>query len=321
MKKTCFALLAMCAFAGAASAQSATIYGRVDLGVTKQNNGTTGLMNGGAADAWEVRQGSGSRLGFRGREELGGGLVASFGLEHRFSPDTGAADAPFWAHSWVGLKSDAIGEVRLGRDYSPAWYVATAGDAFGTETVGSVGTQALFAGYDSSAGAGRIDNAVIYKSPMFGNVSASVAIGAGEGSSNGRVASMNVEYKVGPLYAGFAREQRKSVLDNDVTIFAGAYDLGVVRLVGSYAKASVDGQDNRVLSLGATKAYGAGVAKVGYTQLTEKRPGKDADGNKLAIGYEHNLSKRTALYTDLASAKFDGETRTTAYDIGVRHSF
>ncbi|MCV4872465.1 porin, partial [Escherichia coli] len=75
----------------------------------------------------EVRMlNSNSRLGVRGVEDLGGGLKAIFNLEHRMNADDGNSTAPnFWQHSWVGLSGN-FGEVRLGRDYAPAFYVALA---------------------------------------------------------------------------------------------------------------------------------------------------------------------------------------------------
>ena len=82
MKKSLLALAVLGAFAGAASAQSTvTLYGRVDLSFAK---------NIGSEDK-DIHNGSGSRLGVRGVEDLGGGLKALFQIEHRFNADTGIA--------------------------------------------------------------------------------------------------------------------------------------------------------------------------------------------------------------------------------------
>ena len=81
MKRSLLALAVLGAFAGAASAQSSvTLYGRVDLAAGK----TFGSENHGIAN------GSGSRFGVRGVEDLGGGLSAIFNIETRFDADTGA---------------------------------------------------------------------------------------------------------------------------------------------------------------------------------------------------------------------------------------
>jgi predicted porin len=79
MKKSLFAIAAVTAFAGAAQAQSSvTVYGIMDAGyatvtnTTAAGGTTTGLQSGGLAA---------SRLGFRGTEDLGGGLRAGFVME------------------------------------------------------------------------------------------------------------------------------------------------------------------------------------------------------------------------------------------------
>ncbi len=87
--------LALAAVAAPVLAQSSlTMYGRVDLGLFHQNAGTTPINAGIAppgpgAEMWQVRQGSAGRLGFRGVEDLGGGLQANFLMEHRFASDSG----------------------------------------------------------------------------------------------------------------------------------------------------------------------------------------------------------------------------------------
>ena len=102
MKKSLLALAVLGAFAGAASAQSSvTLYGRVDLSLAK-NIGS---------DAKGVQNGSGSRLGFRGVEDLGGGMKAIFNIEHRFNADTGELTnaAKFWqGRSIVGLEGETV---------------------------------------------------------------------------------------------------------------------------------------------------------------------------------------------------------------------
>ena len=81
MKKSLIAFAALASIAGAASAQSSvTLYGRVDLSVNKPS----GSANKG------ITNGSGSRFGVRGVEDLGGGMSAFFNIEHRFDADTGA---------------------------------------------------------------------------------------------------------------------------------------------------------------------------------------------------------------------------------------
>src|SRR5262245_51148723 len=126
MKKSLLALAVLGAFAGAASAQSSvTIYGSLDLGIAKSNGGTAGnnggqAGNGAQAKAWTLQSANAPRLGFRGNEDLGGGLSAQFQIEHRFNPDTGQVNnlGIFWqGRSYMQLSSAAAGRIYLGRDY------------------------------------------------------------------------------------------------------------------------------------------------------------------------------------------------------------
>ena len=129
------------------------MYGRVDLSLTKQNSGTTSLnasngQAGAAGDRWDLRPGSAGRIGFRGQEDLGGGLSAGCLMEHRFNPDTGDALTPFWqARSFVEVASASAGTVYLGREYFPAFWVGLRLDPWGFDTVGTLGTKHQFAQY------------------------------------------------------------------------------------------------------------------------------------------------------------------------------
>lgn len=136
MKKSLLALAVLGAFAGAASAQSSvTLYGKLDLGFAKA---------AGSADK-QVADGSSSRVGFRGVEDLGGGLKALFQFEHRFNPDTGTVtNTAFWhGLSTVGL-GGSFGTVNLGRQYTAAYSLATGViDPFGGDTVAGLRDESL----------------------------------------------------------------------------------------------------------------------------------------------------------------------------------
>ncbi|HEY1393019.1 MAG TPA: porin, partial [Methylibium sp.] len=128
MKKSLLALAVLSAFAGAASAQSSvTLYGRVDVALGKAPFDT----------AKQEANGSGSRVGLRGVEDLGGGLAAVFDIQHRFNAQNGAQTSTRFWHglSVVGLKGD-FGQVLLGRNYTTSYtYGQVAADPWGGETV------------------------------------------------------------------------------------------------------------------------------------------------------------------------------------------
>lgn len=331
MKKS-VAALAILAASGAALAQSnVTIYGRVDLGVTHQNDGTSSLPGGGAAGTTEVREGSGSRLGFRGTEDLGGGLKAGFVIEHRFTPDTGAATSStsFWrGRSIVELSSATFGTVYLGREYAPAESVGKAADPFAWDTVGQLGRAITWANYGSIDGE-RHNNALGWRSPKFGGFSFAAAVAAREGATNGGAAGFSAEYKAGPLYVGLGYDTRYEQTtpavaggrqdDDRMMLVTGAYDFGLLRASLSYAASTVSDADYKAYSLGLSVPLGTGSLKAAYGVREQDNATNDL--TKIGLGYEYPLSKRTALYAGVGSAEQDGRTRATAYNLGVRHNF
>ena len=114
MKKSLLALAALTAFTGVASAQSSvTLFGIVDVSMRNVKNGPTSLKS-------LSTDGMGSsRLGFRGVEDIGGGLRASFWLEGSLAADTGNANGQNWQRRSTVSLTGGFGEVRLGRDYTP----------------------------------------------------------------------------------------------------------------------------------------------------------------------------------------------------------
>ncbi len=330
MKKSLLALAVLGAFASAASAQSSvTIYGSLDMSVAKSNGGTAPNPGAPGSKAWTVQQSNGSRLGFRGNEDLGGGLSAQFQIEHRFSPDTGAVGNPnsFWqGRSYVQLTSAAIGSVYLGRDYTPAFWPAVKSDPFGWDGVGQAGT-GQYANYltPDVTGAGvRASNTVGVKSANFGGLTVQAAVGLSETSGLGRNQGFNVEYAGGPLYAalGYEKVSKGSNDGTGLVNLALHYNLGFVKAIGYYArsKTGLNGVDsNKSYMLGATAPLGTGLVKAMYYRVDPA--GSNNNRSKIGLGYDYQLSKRTGLYADLGVARGDNLTNNNAYAFGVKHTF
>lgn len=328
MKKSLLALAVLGAFAGAASAQSSvTIYGLLDLGITKGNGGSaTNPGANGASEAWIMKQASSSRLGFRGNEDLGGGLSAQFQIEHRFTPDDGAAANPFWAgRSYVQLTSASAGSVYLGREYDPAFWPAVKSDPFGWDGVGQISTL-QYAGYaDTCSGSSvRTSNTLGYKSPNLGGLTAQAAVSLGEGAAGcGRQIGGNVEYAGGPLYlaGGFAKTSQGATDGNSLFNLAAHYNFGVAKLIGYFARGKTAGGDasNKFVQIAATAPLGGGLLKAAWGRLDPE--GDDNNVSKIGLGYNYPLSKRTNVYFDIGLAKQDDESNNRAYAFGVKHVF
>ena len=195
MNKNIIAAAVLAASAGGASAQSAvTIYGIVDAGLVRESGGAAGTVNKLTSGV-----GSASRIGFRGTEDLGGGMSALFTLETGFRIDTGEVDAAgtiFNRQAFVGLKSKA-GMLTLGRQYTP-WHQALTqvGDPFGTGYAGSSKNQ-----FPDSGTNVRTSNTIMYTAPVISGISADLAYSAGEqagSNSAGRQFGGSIGYSSGP---------------------------------------------------------------------------------------------------------------------------
>ncbi|HRH18582.1 MAG TPA: porin [Aquabacterium sp.] len=286
MKKSLIALAALGAFASSAMAQSSvTLYGIVDLGIVKQSRadslterslGGVGMSN----KELNVAQATKSRIGFRGVEDLGGGLSAKFALEHRFTPDTGAINTSggnqFWDQSIVGLTSQSFGEITLGRDYGPTFYSQYLLDPWLNQGVAEVGgTTYAFAGYNLGGAEARYNDGIFYKMAANGfTVMLSSSLSEEEDVDNRYGAAVN--YSAGPLFVTVAYDQAPSNVDADETnslvIIGASYDFGMIKPRISFAQSKLQtpfGGEAKPTSftLAATAPLGNGLLKMGYTQI------------------------------------------------------
>lgn len=315
--------------AGSAMAQSSvTIYGIVDQGITKTNNGTTpgALLPGRAApDVWTVKAGNTSRIGFRGLEDMGGDLFARFQIEHRFAADTGASSNAnvFWlGRSVVAAGHRGIGEVYLGREYSPAFWVALNADPTYWSYVSQTGAAYTYANYTavaSSVEASNIrwSNSVGLKTADFSGFTAELATALAEGPARRRNLAGNAQYKGGPVWIGAAFDRQDG--NNNLALVAGGYDFGMVYPTLVYARAK-GGLNGDAKSFSAAIRVPIGVGRV-YASYGSLRPATNLDATMFGLGGEYNLSKRTLLYANVGSAEREGLTRTTAFDLGIKHTF
>jgi predicted porin len=149
MKKSLFALAAVTAFAGAAQAQSSvTVYGVIDGGYVGANERVTG-PNGSSIKVQNSQFGASaqtsSRLGFRGTEDLGGGMSAFFTLEAAVSPNNNTAangSGGFMGitrAAFVGLAKKDIGRISFGTQNSTVFNAVIRTDVGGVNNIaGSV---------------------------------------------------------------------------------------------------------------------------------------------------------------------------------------
>ncbi|MFM9927639.1 porin [Variovorax sp. H27-G14] len=293
-----------------------------------------------------------------------------------------SATAFFNRRSTLSL-AGGLGELRLGRDYNPTFYNDAIFDPFGNCGVGS---SVLFT-LGNSAAVGnanyvRANNSVsyflpadlggVYGSVMYGlpeNTKSSGSSVAAENDRSGTYVGGRLGYLAGPLDIAIAHGESKAsdtaVLQRDfrTTNIGASYDFGLVKAFGELSRT----RDQRRTPLTATEIHfdgylvgasvpvGVGLIRVSYSAVRFKSDegftGSSAPRvNKFAIGYTHNLSKRTAIYVTAArvnnkndgayagrlpsaaitaggAASFSGAgqgylaQKATGYDVGIRHAF
>jgi len=385
MKKSLIAL-AVLAAAGAASAQSSvTLFGIVDATIQRVDNKGAG---GGSVTRLHNSGESSSRLGFRGTEDLGGGMSGSFWLEAGLNNDDGTGQTLSTNNQFAGTGSLPIGggeagrnaraqngtglvfnrratvsvaggfgEIRLGRDYTPQFWNLTVFDPYGT--VG-VGTNQMLSSIITGVTSVRASNTVGYFLPgNLGGFYGQAQIYRGENSStaansgDGNGSAIRLGYSAGPVNIAIASGRTSYTLvaapaagqspgstrQNNI---GASWNFGVATIMGLASRDSADAVTGNLTGRGylgaVTVPVGPGLIKLSYSQYTTDVPvGTDPRAKKLALGYVHNLSKRTAIYTTFAKVSnndtsnasvFTGAAAagalgasSTGYDLGIRHSF
>ena len=353
MQKKIITLAVAGLVSGAAFAQSnVTIYGVADAyygRLTADGKMSNNHINSGGL--------SGSRLGFRGNEDLGGGLKAVFEYELAFSLDntgssanaindaSGSNGLTGTRQSYVGL-GGGFGTVVAGRLQTPGYYVGKF-DAF---AAAAISPQNILAGGAlkstiSPTNHGRVNNAVAYMSPTMSGFSGVLAYGTGEevtpGAEKENVWGLGLNYAGGPIAAGYVHHRVNNVGANNAAnatfpdlkenMIGLSYDAKVVKVLGSYQDHRVTGSGkSKLWQLGAVAPVGAGNVHFAYGKLNPT--GDSNDSKSWTLAYTHGLSKRTTAY--VGYNRTTNESRATAgiltptaggnsraFVAGMRHSF
>ena len=347
-------IVALAALAATASfAQSSvTLYGVFDTGF-QSNKLTVG------SDSYKqtaaVQGGmSGNRIGFKGEEDLGGGMKANFTVELGLDPtEANSAFGDNNRQSFVGV-SGGFGAVTIGRQYTVHHSNQGAGDMLGNLN----GQTGYLGSMDSLV---RASNAFVYTSPSFNGVTVSVEKALGETVTNADLAvgansaaassekkneaqGIRVSYVGGPLSVGYAYEELKNgsfaavkFLGNTIadTVVGGlnfdkrkanslavAYDFGVAKvgLVSNSTKYDTVKWTNN--SLSAAVPMGAATL---FASTSAGKIAEDGESLKLSayqLGASYALSKRTNVYAFTGQQKWkDIDVKYTQTTVGVRHTF
>jgi predicted porin len=289
-----------------------------------------------------------SYLGFKGTEDLGGGLKVGFTLESFLLVDSGGAgrvpgvDA-FWGRNANVNLSGGFGNIRLGR-MGPPLFVSTLlfnplGDSFGY-------SPAIRQYYNAPYGTALVgdsgwNNAIGYTTPRLGGLTATVLVQAGEGAANAKGPNIGAHalYFAGPLAmtAAWQKVEAQGTLGRPISAFpgfssqtawqlGGSYDLKFIKLFAQYGNVKTDATadvDVKTYQLGASVPIGAGklLASYGNSELDFKPPASDTTSKMLTVAYDYLLSKRTDVYVLYMSDKYTARSSGNTIAAGIRHTF
>ncbi|MBC7489478.1 MAG: porin [Glaciimonas sp.] len=350
IKPFAMAILLAAICAGQAQAQTnVTIYGRVDAGVdyqTNQYNGATGTRGGKwgtGGNSWGT-----SMFGFKGSEDLGGGLKAIFNLENGFDADNGQTNgggSTIWSRrSFVGLAGD-FGTVKIGRDLTLPSDIVWSLDPTGQQNLGSA---TLVKGRNWP----QTSNQVQYISPSFSGFIAQGAYGFGEvagatkpKSSNGIALSFaQPNYSLVAMYdiANDNNGQYSTLFTNSKELtLGGTVTIDKLKIYAAYQNLSAA----QNINTGATKAnhFWVGtnyhltpaltlIAAAYHVKLNQNV----GSANLFMLGTNYSLSKRTLIYASIGTVRngantsfqveagdgtgLTGQNQNALYT-GVSHSF
>ena len=339
MQKKLIAVAVAGLMSGAAFAQSnVTIYGVADGYYGRLS--ATGKMSNNYFNSGGL---SGSRLGFRGQEALGGGLKAVFEYELAFNLDNNgnvanaindasvANGLTTTRQSYVGL-GGSFGTVVLGRLQTPGFYIGK----FDALASSAISPQAILAANLGSTIApnnnGRVNNAIAYLSPNFSGFSAVVAYGSGEENTQSAdkesVTGLGLNYENGPIAAGYVYHHVSNVGANNVAnvdcpnlnehMIGASYNFGVVKVLGSYQNMKLSGAGlaspatnrNNLWQLGVVAPVGAGNVHLAYGKTNIKTTAAADNGKSWTLAYTHGFSKRTTGYVGYNHTDNDGDNLT-----------
>lgn len=354
MKKNLIAAATLCVATVASAQSSVTLFGVIDTSFQR-------ISNSGGASVSQIANGGsrlGNRVGFRGREDLGGDMWAGFWLEAGFNPDTGLGSATnsnnqpsgagtpggltFNRRSTVSLGGN-WGEIRVGRDLAPHYLPLLHFDQFNGNGVGASLTNRILI---TGSAAIYVSNAVQYFTPRVSGFQGHISHFRGENPSNaanadeGTGTGVRLNYADGPLTAAiaFGRTDGPSGIKYKQDSLGAAYNFGPVTVMGQLSRNEAGPAATRGYALAAYVPVGVGGVRAQYSQVTsDNGPGVDPRSRKLAIGYLHNLSKRTTLYTTFATVRNSNGSRqpvaatgagspaanegSRGFDVGIVHAF
>ena len=319
--------------AGQSQAQGVNVYGRMVMSANQVETGTTNKVN-------ELRDNA-SRLGFRGTEDLGGGMAALYGLEMGISADTGTTTSPVFRNSYVGLRGN-WGTMAMGRldsanpTGSPIYSQITSLTHFAPNDAGATATSATMQNARN-----RTSNSIGYASPKLGPVTVRARVylrgadTAAQPEDSMKSTDLGLDYQSGALKAAisFAKDTKRGGLSNNE--FNDKVQVGVnyqlqknwdVYFIGgldTYKNTSTTREDVNYTLLGTS--YTTGPHKL-VLNIMQRDVQTSLTGvrKKNQLSYQYFLTKNTDLQAFIDNDTVDSSrsnVKVRAIGLGIRHNF
>lgn len=276
-----------------------------------------------------------SYLGFRGSEDLGGGLKAIFALEAWLQPDNGiagrsAADPFFSRNSYVGFQG-SFGRATAGRQTNPTYLNMGQVSAFGGSTVFSpLVLQTFIANYGGAIVGDTVwNNAFEYVSPSWNGLTFTGIYGLGEVAEKDGDANLGLHatYARGPLTVVASAQRVRTAAVAPMTqqnayLAGGSYDFRFAKLFAAFNRTTADGTqlDTRTGSLGVRVPAGPGAVMAEWAR-TKREAAVDTVRNTGSVGYDYFLSKRTDVYVVYVRDRVTDFSPEGTAAVGIRHTF
>jgi len=350
-QKILVGLIAAMASAGAFAQSNVTVYGLIDLSVNYTTNQdakgdavwSLGDSNApaGAGDGGQGAM-SGSRIGFKGEEDLGGGNKALFKMESGFTANNGQSDQQgqlFGRQTYVGLSNKDLGQLTFGRQYGIMTDVAFDFDPLGVGNYVANEWEVFLFGV-------RFDNTIWYRN-QFGPVQVNVqySVGGQAGSTTeGTTDGFSLKYNQGPLGLAGAFQQSTDANSNDLTVWSldGTYNFGPATVFLDYYNIKTDAGFAKAKSLSGLPLANTSMFINNSSNTTDRKDQLWTLGlaynftpaTTLTIAYmddqisqdivgdgsmksayallEYHLSKRTEVYTTIDRSTASGQALTSA---------
>lgn len=302
-KKLLAAAVAAAVVAAPAAFAESTVYGKFHVSIDNNDIDDT-------KDNYEVNSRS-SRLGFKGSEDLGGGLKATYQLELSVDVTDGSGVTGTNRNTYIGLAGD-FGEFRVGRHDTPAKtaFYGSGNDVLGDSILdlnpGSLNPIGVFTER-------RVNNAIAYISPNFSGFQVAAAIIPGEESGISQTSTTPGSSSSTSLVA-------TSPANSTTTVVTNASVLSVYN-PGTSSSTTTTKNDNDGLadhySVGAWYSGNGLKAGLGYEKLSGSNGADDDKMWQAGASYAFDMFQIGAQYEDRELANGDW----TAYAVSGKATF